>query len=239
MEYNNCSLEIAFEAESSTYRSLSRARAQQEAEYLRQLKEMEDKFKKRIDATVEARVKQAIVSMGSGVAEDHIPTSFSPVFKGRSRCRSTPLDEEEANAPHSVDSITEPVNVRLYIRQQWTTNKVVVGQARPAEEGTINGHPIPPGYAHVSIDSILDKKYNKIRIDYPTQKDRPRLIQNRALMCPGASASLSLITSCRCFVNWTSKFIQLSRCSRKTMVASKRDEDLYWFKPEPYVQSQR
>ena len=90
---------------------------------------MEDKFKKRIDATVEARVKQAIVSMGSGVAEDHIPTSFSPVFKGRSSCGSTPLDEEEANAPHPVDSITEPVNVRLYIHQQWTTDKVAVYQA--------------------------------------------------------------------------------------------------------------
>ena len=200
---------------------------------------MEDRMEARIEATVEARVEQISLSKGSAVPQNPTPTTFSPQFRDHSCCGSTPLDEEEANAPHPVDSITEPVNVRLYIRQQWTTNKVVVGQARPAEEGTINGRPIPSGYAHVSIDSILDKKYNKIRIDYPTQKDRPRLIQNRALMCPGASASLSLITSCRCFINWTSKFIQLSRCSRKTMVASKRDEDLYWFKPEPYVQSQR
>ena len=32
---------------------------------------------------------------------------------------------------------------------------------------------------------------------------------------------------CQCFVNRTSKLIRLPRCSRKTMVASKRCEDLY------------
>ena len=37
---------IAFEEESSTYRSRSWGRAAQEAEYMRVLKEMEDKFKK-------------------------------------------------------------------------------------------------------------------------------------------------------------------------------------------------
>jgi hypothetical protein len=43
----------------------------------------------------------------------------------------------------------------------------------------MHGHPIPPGYARVSIDRILDKKYNKIHIDYPTKEDRPHLDQNR------------------------------------------------------------
>jgi len=80
----------------------------------------------------------------------------------------TPLDDEEVNVPHPVDSITEPINVRLYIHQQWTTDKVAVGQAWLVGDGTINGRPIPPGYAHISIDSILDKKYNEIHIDYPT-----------------------------------------------------------------------
>ena len=42
-----------------------------------------------------------------------------------------------------------------------------------------------------------------------------------------------------CFVDQTSKLIRLPRCSRKTMVASNRHKDLYWFRPEPYVQSQR
>jgi hypothetical protein len=118
-------------------------------------------------------------SMGSRVPPDPIPTSFSPYFKGRSSCGSTPLDEEEANAPHSADNITECVNVRLCIRQQWTTDKVAVGQAWPVGDGTTNGRLIPPGYAHVSIDSILDKKYNKIHIDHPAQEDRQRLIQNK------------------------------------------------------------
>jgi len=75
-----------------------------------------------------------------------------------------------------VDIITEPVNVRLYICQQWKTDKVAVGQARPAGDGTINGRPIPLGYARVSIDNILDKKYNKMHIDYPAQEDRQRLV---------------------------------------------------------------
>ena len=43
----------------------------------------------------------------------------------------------------------------------------------------------------------------------------------------------------RCFINQTSKFIWMPHCSRKTMVASKRPEDLYWFRSQPYVQSQR
>jgi hypothetical protein len=47
------------------------------------------------------------------------------------------------------------------------------------------------------------------------------------------------LANCWCFVNRTSKFIRSPRCSRKTMVASKRHEDLYWFRLEPYVQSQR
>ena len=46
-------------------------------------------------------------------------------------------------------------------------------------DGTINGRIIPPGYAHASIDTILDKKYNKIHIDYPTQEDKQRLVQNK------------------------------------------------------------
>ena len=57
--------------------------------------------------------------------------------------------------------------------------KVVVGQAWPAGDGTNNGRPIPTGYAHVSIDTILDKKYNKMHIDYPTQEDKQCLVQNK------------------------------------------------------------
>jgi hypothetical protein len=71
-----------------------------------------------------------------------------------------------------VDSITELVNVKFYIRQQWTKDKVALGQTRPTGDGTINGRPIPQGYAHVIIGRILDKKYNKIHIEYPAAEDR-------------------------------------------------------------------
>ena len=45
---------LAFPQESNTYRSRSRGRADQEAEYLRRLKEMEERMDARIEATVEA-----------------------------------------------------------------------------------------------------------------------------------------------------------------------------------------
>ena len=45
---------LAFSQESNTYRSRSRGRADQEAEYLRRLKEMEERMAAWIEATVEA-----------------------------------------------------------------------------------------------------------------------------------------------------------------------------------------
>ena len=44
---------LAFEEESSTYRSRSRGRAAQEAETLRRLQEIEDRFERWIDATIQ------------------------------------------------------------------------------------------------------------------------------------------------------------------------------------------
>ena len=81
--------------------------------------------------------------------------------------------------PHSVDGITKPVNVKLYIHQEWTKDKVALGQAWPTGDETINGRPIPQGYARVTIDIILDKKYNKIPIEYSVVEDMPKLSQNK------------------------------------------------------------
>ena len=72
-------LKIAFEEESSTYRCRSRGRAAQETEYMRVLKEMEDKFEKHINERVQEKVNVLMASMGSGVVpQEPIPTSFSP-----------------------------------------------------------------------------------------------------------------------------------------------------------------
>ena len=141
---------------------------------------MEDRIEARIEATVEAQVEQFLLSKGSGVPQNPTPTTFSPQFRGHSSCGSTLLNEEEANVPHSVDDITEPINVRLYIHQEWTNDKVALGQAWPTGDGTINGRPILLGYAHVTIDRILDKKFNKIPIEYPIAEDRPKLGQNKS-----------------------------------------------------------
>ena len=72
---------LAFPQESNTYQSRSRGRADQEVEYLRQLKEMEDRMDTRIEATVEARVQQILLSKGSGVPQNPTPTVFSPQFR--------------------------------------------------------------------------------------------------------------------------------------------------------------
>ena len=56
---------------------------------------------------------------------------------------------------------------------------MALGQAWPAGDGTINGRPIPQGYARVTIDRILDKNYNKIHIEYPATEDRPKHGHNK------------------------------------------------------------
>ena len=88
---------------------------------------MEDRMEAWIEATIEARVKQILLSKGSVVPQNPTPSAFSPQFRGRRSYGSTPLDEEETNVPHPVDDITEPINVRLYISQEWTKDKVVLG----------------------------------------------------------------------------------------------------------------
>ena len=88
---------------------------------------MEERMDARIEATVEAGVQQILLSKGSGVPQNPTTTTFSPQFRGHSSCGSTLLDEEDANVPHPVDSITEPINVKLYIHQEWTKDKVTLG----------------------------------------------------------------------------------------------------------------
>ena len=88
---------------------------------------MKDRMDARIEATVEARVKQILLSKGSVVPQNPTPSAFSPQFRGRSSCGSTLLDEEEANVPHPVDDITKPINVKLYIHQEWTKDKMALG----------------------------------------------------------------------------------------------------------------
>ena len=69
---------LAFPQESNTYRSRSRGRAKHEAEYLRRLKEMEDRMEAQIEVTVEARVKQILLSKESVVPQNLTPSAFSP-----------------------------------------------------------------------------------------------------------------------------------------------------------------
>ena len=60
----------------------------------------------------------------------------------------------------------------------------MLGQSCPVGDGTINGRPIPQGYARITIDRILDQKYNKIHIEYPTAEDRSKLGHNKGSQVP-------------------------------------------------------
>jgi hypothetical protein len=51
---------LSFEEEAHTYRSRLRSRAEQEAETLRRLKEIEETFDAWLEATVEARMQQVL-----------------------------------------------------------------------------------------------------------------------------------------------------------------------------------
>ena len=98
---------------------------------------MKERMDARIEATVEARVQQILLSKGSGVPQNPTPTAFSPQFRGRSSYKSTPLDKEEANVPHRVDDITKSVNVKLYIHQEWTKDKVAPTSPELRETGPL------------------------------------------------------------------------------------------------------
>jgi hypothetical protein len=167
---------LAFEEESTSYWSRSRSKAANESEFNWVLKEMEANFEKRLEEKVEVRVREIMASRSMDAAQEPVLTSS---VLARSSCGSTPVDNVEANAPHPVDNLTEPISVRLYVHQQWTTDKMVLSQAWSVGDGVTNGYPIPLGYAHVSIDSIVHKKYNKIHIDYPAHEDRKHLVENK------------------------------------------------------------
>jgi hypothetical protein len=105
---------------------------------------------------------------------------MSLVLKGCSSYGSTLVDEEEANVVHLVDEITEPRAVKQYVPQQLFSLKVAIGQAWPAKEGMqLHYHPMPRGYAMVSIDRILEIKFNKTHLDHPQEEDRIKLGDNR------------------------------------------------------------
>jgi hypothetical protein len=161
---------LVFEEDSGTYRSRSRGKATTKAKFNQSMKEMKANYEQQIDVRVQDQVNKILASRGVA-AQEPAP--------GRSSCGLTPLNDVEANAPHPIDNITEPISCRLYVRQQWTTDKVALGMAWPAGIGLINGRPIPSRYARVRIDNILHKKYNKIEIEYPAQEDRKCLVQNK------------------------------------------------------------
>jgi hypothetical protein len=84
---------------------------------------MEANFEKWLEEKVEVRVREIMASRSVDAAQEPVPTSS---VLACSSCGLTPVDNVEANAPHPVDNLTEPVSVKLYVHQQWTTDKVAL-----------------------------------------------------------------------------------------------------------------
>jgi hypothetical protein len=84
---------LAFEGDSTTYRSCSRGKVAKEVELNQALKGMEANFEKQLEETVQVRVSAILVSRRSGIAAQK-PVLTSSVLTCNS-CGLTPLDNVE------------------------------------------------------------------------------------------------------------------------------------------------
>jgi hypothetical protein len=117
-----------------------------------------------------------------------------------SSCGSTPLDENEGNCNvsggFSVDSINEPTPRKLYGPQEYFPLKVALGQAwYVIQEGQLlHGAEIPRGYAKVSIDSIVKRRYTMLLGHPPEEDNKTHLVGTGAgpLWC-GANTTNNLV----------------------------------------------
>ena len=104
---------------------------------------------------------------------DVAPDLTSPQGLVRSSCGSTALPEEDVGVTFPVDKITQPTTCKLYIHQKFFDMKVAVGQAWPTGEGVmLHNRPLPEGYAKVTVDSLVKRKYKNVELDIPGDDSR-------------------------------------------------------------------
>lgn len=133
---------ITFQDEISSYRRRRTTHASLQEDYEKRLKEFKDRLVA-IEAFQSSQISPRPASMSPGVRQGVC-----------SSCGSTPLDVDESNAIHVVDFITSCVPVKLYIQQQWTTDKVAIGQAWPPTSDVLHNNVVPPRYAKVRRSAL-------------------------------------------------------------------------------------
>ncbi|KAG2577077.1 hypothetical protein PVAP13_6NG080030 [Panicum virgatum] len=173
---DNVPWRFAFPEHLGTYRSRGRRNAQQQAEWqslLQAVREevnaMNEKFRAEL---VESLSRGAPLALGEAM-RDAAPDLTSPQGLVRSSCGSTVLPEEDVGVTFPVDKITQPTTCKLYIHQKFFDMKVAVGQGWPTGEGVmLHNRPLPEGYAKVTVDSLVKRKYKNVELDIPGDDSR-------------------------------------------------------------------
>ena len=166
----------AFPEHLGTYRSRGRRNAQQQAEWQSLLQAVREE----VNATNEKFRAELVESLSRGAPlapgeamRDVAPDLTSPQGLVRSSCGSTALPEEDVGVTFPVDKITQPTTCKLYIHQKFFDMKVAVGQAWPTGEGVmLHNRPLPEGYAKVTVDSLVKRKYKNVELDIPGDDSR-------------------------------------------------------------------
>ncbi|KAG2562468.1 hypothetical protein PVAP13_8KG074601 [Panicum virgatum] len=161
----------AFPEHLGTYRSRGRRNAQQQAEWQSLLQAVREE----VNATNEKFRAELVESLSRGAPlapgeamRDVAPDLTSPQGLVRSSCGSTALPEEDVGVTFPVDKITQPTTCKLYIHQKFFDMKVAVGQAWPTGKGVmLHNRPLPEGYAKVTVDSLVKRKYKNVELDIP------------------------------------------------------------------------
>jgi len=78
----------------------------------------------------------------------------------------------------------------LYVESQGCKaifrHKVVVGQVHPGN--IVNGHPLPPGYAVVTLDTLAKEMYGTVEMEMTMDDDRSTLAANLGVLGAAAEA---------------------------------------------------
>ena len=82
---------------------------------------------------------------------------------------SMELVQPDFTAPsYPVDTITEDQHCQLMTKWQNLTLKAAVGSVAPPQpDRTFHCHPIPHGYAVVTVDEVMEG-FEEIELDHPT-----------------------------------------------------------------------
>ena len=139
-----------------------------------------------LTATYQAQIEAEQVSRGNFSSE-----------QVHSSCRSTQLPQVDADSTFDVDHISEPTYCMLYVESQGCKavfrHKVAAGQVHPGN--MVNGRPLPPGYAAVTLDTLAKEMYGTVEIQITMDDDRLMLAANLGSLVPWQKRNIVLVAT--------------------------------------------